>query len=111
MTTAFALPDAHSRPAQAMEAQPHGHGIASPVGAIHQSQGNDAGAHPHTRSPLVDRRGGGQEKSAAQLHPPLLIQVPYAEIERELVSLPERVYNPDYLRNPVPGEMFVPNAY
>ena len=38
-------------------------------------------------------------------------QVPYEEIEREPVSLPDRVHNPDYLRNPVPAEMFVPDLY
>ncbi len=41
----------------------------------------------------------------------LLSQVPYAEIEREQVTLPDRVHNPDYLRNPVPKEMFVPAVY
>ena len=41
----------------------------------------------------------------------LLSQVPYDEIERETVALPERVHNPDYLRNPVPEEMFVPTVY
>ncbi len=41
----------------------------------------------------------------------LLGQVPYAEIEREPVKLPDRVHNPDYLRNPVPKEMFVPSVF
>ena len=41
----------------------------------------------------------------------LLSQVPYAEIEREPVTLPERVHNPDYSRHPVPMEMFVPSVY
>ncbi len=41
----------------------------------------------------------------------LLGQIPYAEIEREPVVLPERVHNPDYLRHPVPQEMFVPAVY
>ncbi len=41
----------------------------------------------------------------------LLTQVPYEEIERETVVLPDRVHTPDYLRNPVPPEMFVPNVY
>ncbi len=41
----------------------------------------------------------------------LLSQIPYDDIEREPVSLPGRVYNPDYLRNPVPKEMFVPAVY
>ena len=41
----------------------------------------------------------------------LLAQIPYAEIERDPVVLPERVHNPDYLRHPVPAEMFVPAVY
>ena len=41
----------------------------------------------------------------------LLSQVPYQEIEREAVTLPARVHNPDYLRNPVPEDMLVPQVY
>ncbi|MFZ4536088.1 polyphosphate kinase 2 [Propionivibrio sp.] len=41
----------------------------------------------------------------------LLSQIPYAEIEREPVVLPERVHNPDYSRHPVPPELFVPTTY
>jgi polyphosphate kinase len=41
----------------------------------------------------------------------LLGQVAYDEIEREPVTLPERVHNPNYLRHPVPREMFVPTIY
>jgi polyphosphate kinase 2 len=41
----------------------------------------------------------------------LLTQVPYETIPRETVKLPPRVYNPDYLRGPVPEEMYVPARY
>ena len=41
----------------------------------------------------------------------LLSQIPYEEIEREPVVLPERVHNPDYLRHPVPKNMIVPPVY
>src|SRR3989338_385272 len=41
----------------------------------------------------------------------LLSQVPCGEIVHEEVALPDRVHNPDYLRNPVPREMFVPTVY
>ena len=41
----------------------------------------------------------------------LLAQIPYAEVERDPVVLPARVHNPDYLRHPVPKEMFVPAVY
>lgn len=41
----------------------------------------------------------------------LLNQFPYHEIERTPVILPERVRNPDYLRHPVPANMYVPEVY
>ncbi len=41
----------------------------------------------------------------------LLSQVPYHEVTHETVVLPERVRNPDYLRNPVPNHMIVPEKY
>jgi hypothetical protein len=41
----------------------------------------------------------------------LLSQIPYGEIEHPEVVLPERVHSPDYHRNPVPPEMFIPNVY
>jgi polyphosphate kinase 2 len=41
----------------------------------------------------------------------LLGQIPYAEVPREAISLPERVHNPDYLRGPVPADMYVPEVY
>ncbi|WP_202840687.1 polyphosphate kinase 2 [Luteimonas saliphila] len=41
----------------------------------------------------------------------LLGQVPYDVVARQAVSLPPRVHNPDYLRNPVQPSMFVPAVY
>jgi polyphosphate kinase len=41
----------------------------------------------------------------------LLTQIDYAEVKHEKVVLPNRVYNPDYLRHPVPPEMFIPAVY
>jgi polyphosphate kinase len=41
----------------------------------------------------------------------LLSQIPYQEVEREPIILPQRVRNPDYLRGPVPKEMHVPAIY
>ena len=41
----------------------------------------------------------------------LLSQVPYTEVEHPAITLPERVYNEDYIRNPVPPEMIVPEIY
>jgi polyphosphate kinase 2 (PPK2 family) len=41
----------------------------------------------------------------------LLSQIPYQEIDHAMISLPERVHNPDYLRGPVPPEMYVPEVF
>ena len=41
----------------------------------------------------------------------LLEQIPYREINREPISLPERVHHDDYQRTPMPDEMIVPQVY
>ena len=41
----------------------------------------------------------------------LLKQFDYGEIERQPVSLPARVRNPDYFRAPIPPEFYVPDVY
>ena len=41
----------------------------------------------------------------------LLSLIPYQEVPRPPVVLPERIHNPDYLRGPVPKEMYVPAVY
>jgi polyphosphate kinase 2 len=41
----------------------------------------------------------------------LLSQFDYQEIQRQEVILPARVHNPDYVRHPVPAEMYVPAKY
>jgi polyphosphate kinase len=41
----------------------------------------------------------------------LLGQIPYQEVEREPIVLPERVFNADYHRQAVPPEMYVPAVY
>ena len=41
----------------------------------------------------------------------LLGQIPYRDVPHESVSLPQRVHNPNYLRGPLPKELYVPSAY
>lgn len=41
----------------------------------------------------------------------LLSQVPYEAVEKPLIELPPRCYNPDYVRNPTPESMIVPEIY
>jgi polyphosphate kinase 2 len=55
----------------------------------------------------------GNDKKRARLNciSHLLDQIPYREIAHPEVILPARVHNPDYIRNPVPASMYVPNLY
>lgn len=41
----------------------------------------------------------------------LLQQVPYQEIQRPPITLPTREHHPDYLRNPIPNEIVIPEVY
>jgi len=41
----------------------------------------------------------------------LLDQMPYTDVPREAIALPERVRNPDYTRHPVDPALFVPERY
>ncbi|MCB1484710.1 MAG: polyphosphate kinase 2 [Hyphomicrobiaceae bacterium] len=41
----------------------------------------------------------------------LLTQIPYKPVVRDEISLPARVHSPDYVRDPVPVEMYVPEVY
>ncbi len=55
----------------------------------------------------------GVDKKRARLNciSHLLTQIPYSEVVRPLVMLPERIHHPDYHRVPVPPEMYVPSLY
>jgi polyphosphate kinase len=41
----------------------------------------------------------------------LLQQIPYREIDRESVNLPDRVHDPAYRREKIPPEMYVPAIF
>jgi hypothetical protein len=41
----------------------------------------------------------------------LLTRIPYEEVPYVKPLLPKRVHNPEYHRNPVPHEMYVPDHY
>ncbi|WP_227817684.1 polyphosphate kinase 2 [Nitrogeniibacter aestuarii] len=55
----------------------------------------------------------GNDKKRARLNciAHLLDQVPYEDVPREPISLPERVFNPDYERSDMPEALYVPKRY
>ena len=55
----------------------------------------------------------GNDKKAGRLNciNHLLKQVPYKEINQKPVTLPNRVFNPDYERRTLPSNLYVPKKY
>ena len=55
----------------------------------------------------------GNDKKRARLNciAHLLSKIPRQEVQHEAVTLPERVYNPDYERRTIPLELYVPERY
>jgi polyphosphate kinase 2 (PPK2 family) len=55
----------------------------------------------------------GNDKKKARLNciAHLLDQIPYEEVPSETIELPERVFNPDYDRQTLPSELYVPERY
>ncbi|EJW12547.1 UDP-galactose-lipid carrier transferase [Rhodovulum sp. PH10] len=55
----------------------------------------------------------GNDKKRARLNciDHLLAQMPYEEVPHEHIALPERVFNPDYERQVLPAEFYVPEKY
>jgi polyphosphate kinase len=55
----------------------------------------------------------GDDKKRARLNciAHLLSLVPYEEVPRETIALPERVFNPEYARRVLPHELYVPERY
>jgi polyphosphate kinase len=66
----------------------------------------------HTKnSPWWIIEGNDKKKARINCIAHLLSQIPYQEVEHAHVELPERVHNPDYIRGPIPPEMYVPNVF
>jgi polyphosphate kinase len=55
----------------------------------------------------------GNDKKRARLNciSHLLQQVPYEDVPHEEITLPDRVFNPDYERKVLPEELYVPQVY
>ena len=55
----------------------------------------------------------GNDKKRARLNciSHLLSLIPYSEIPTETIKLPERVFNPDYEREVLPRDLYVPERY
>lgn len=94
-----------------MEAEPDGPAVQGPLGAVHQGQGGDARAHQHPRGPWSIVEGNDKKQARLNCIAHLLQQIPYAEVPHDPITLPDRVFNPDYERKVLPDELYVPKVY
>jgi len=55
----------------------------------------------------------GDKKKQARLNciRHLLSLIPYEQVPHDPIELPERIHHEDYVRQPVPEEMIVPEIY
>jgi polyphosphate kinase 2 (PPK2 family) len=108
---AFSLPDAHSRPAQAVEALPMD--LESRTRWEQYTKGKEAMLErTHIREEpwwIVE----AVDKKRARLNciTHLLKQIPPGDVPHPEIVLPERVHHPDYLGGPIPREMYLPAIY
>ncbi len=66
----------------------------------------------HTKtSPWWIIDGNDKKKARINCISHLLSLIPHQEVEHAHVELPERVHNPDYIRGPIPPEMYVPDIF
>ena len=85
---------------------------ARPLGGLHQGQGGHLRSHPT----LPRRRGSslrGQRQEASKAHrciDHLLHRVPYAPVPHEEITLPSRVFYPNYERHNLPPELYIPQS-
>ena len=64
---------------------------------------------PEARWWIVE--GDGKKKARLNCINHLLSQIPYQEIQRDEVVLPEREHHDNYQREPIGEDMYVPNVY
>lgn len=66
----------------------------------------------HTKnSPWWIIDGNDKKKARINCIAHLLSQIPYQDVEHAPIQLPERVHNTDYIRGPIPPEMYVPDVF
>jgi hypothetical protein len=94
-----------------VEAFADGPGKPRPLGGLHQGQGRDAGAHHIAEAPWWIVEAVDKKKARLNCIAHLLSQVPYQDVPKAPIELPERVRNDDYIRRPPPDDMYVPEAY
>ena len=80
----------HPRPAQAMEAQPHGSRVAPSMGGLHEGQGGHAGALAHTGGKWWVVHAVDKKRARLNCIHHLLQQFPYNEVVKPGIVLPAR---------------------
>ena len=62
-------------------------------------------------SPWIIERANDKKKARLNCMDHFIKQIPYSDVPHEDVSLPERVFNPDYERKVLPEKLYVPQKH
>ena len=94
-----------------MEAVADGPAVAGALGALHQGQGRDLARTNIPEAPWFIVEGNDKKRARLNCIAHLLDQMPYEEVPHEEITLPDRVFNPEYERQTLPRELYVPEKY
>ena len=64
-----------------------------------------------TEAPWYIVEGNDKRRERLNCMAHILSKIPFKEIKQEKVSLPNRVFNPDYERQTLPNELYVPKTF
>ena len=94
-----------------MEAQPDGPGVPPPLGAYTKAKEIMLDRTHIAEAPWWVVQADDKKRARLNCIQHLLDQIPYGEVQHPTVVLPARTHHPDYQRNPVPRDMYVPDRY
>ena len=70
-----------------------------------------SGHSPSAEAPWYIVEGNDKKRARLNCIDHLLTQIPYEDVPHEEITLPDRVFNPDYERKVLPPELYVPEKY
>jgi polyphosphate kinase len=94
-----------------VEAQPDGPGKPPPLGDYTKAKEAMLERTHIPEAPWWVVQAVDKKKARLNCIHHLLSQLPYTEVPHETVQMPPRVRNADYIRQPVPADMMVPELY
>ena len=107
-----ALPGPPRRPDQALEAQPHGPGVARPLGRVLEGPRTRCSRHTDIKqAPWYVVNADDKKRARLNCIHHLLSMIPYEDLTPPPVKLTRRQSEGNYVRPPITSQTFVPETY